>query len=71
MSEIQEIEVFIQPDGTVKIEVSGVKGQKCLDLTRGLEEALGRKVVLREHTVEINESDQEQQQGDFLNQKGF
>jgi hypothetical protein len=70
MSEIQEIDVLVLPDGTVKIEVSGVKGQKCLDLTRGLEKALGGNVVVRTHTDAFNEQEQEQDQNGFQGQFG-
>src|SRR5262249_29060563 len=34
--ELQEIDVFIENDGKVRIEVRGVKGGACLDLTRNL-----------------------------------
>jgi hypothetical protein len=37
MSEIREIDIYIKPDGTVKLEVRGVKGTKCLELTEELE----------------------------------
>jgi len=36
-----ELKFNINPDGTIKLEVSGVKGQKCLDLTKSLEKELG------------------------------
>jgi len=60
MDELQEIDVFIRPDGTVKIEVRGVKGRKCLDITRRMEELLGDQVTERVHTDELNEAQQEQ-----------
>ena len=50
--ELQEIEVFIEEDGRVRIEVQGVKGKKCLDLTASLEEALGGEIEERELTHE-------------------
>lgn len=50
--ELQEIEVFIAPDGTTRIEVRGVNGTTCLDLTADLEAALGGDVVSREMTPE-------------------
>ena len=53
--QLEEIEVFIEPDGQVRIEVRGGKGMSCLDLTRGLEEALGGQVVKREMTPEAHE----------------
>ncbi|MGH9937257.1 MAG: DUF2997 domain-containing protein, partial [Blastocatellia bacterium] len=39
--ELQEIDVFIEKDGQVRIEVRGVKGGSCLDITAALEQALG------------------------------
>jgi hypothetical protein len=56
--EIQEIDVFIQPDGTVKFEVRGVKGQSCLAHTEGAEKLLGGQVILREKTPEYDEQEQ-------------
>ena len=56
--EIQEIDVFVQPDGTVKIEVRGVKGQKCLALTEDVEKLLGGQIVNRELKPEYNEEAQ-------------
>jgi len=60
MSEIQEIEVILKPDGTVKVEVRGVKGEKCLALTEELEKLLGGGVVERVHTDEFSQAEQEQ-----------
>lgn len=60
--EVQEIEVFIEKDGRVRIEVRGVKGMSCLDLTKGLEESLGGQIEAREMTPEAYETIQEQVQ---------
>jgi hypothetical protein len=60
--ELQEIDVFIDKDGQVRIEVRGVKGMSCLDLTKGLEQALGGQVEAREMTAEAQETAQEQVQ---------
>lgn len=60
--ELQEIEVFIDKNGQVRIEVRGVKGMSCLDLTRDLEKALGGQVEAREMTPEAYETAQEQVQ---------
>ena len=60
--ELQEIEVFIEKDGRVRIEVRGVKGEACLDLTRALEVALGGEIEAREMTPEATEKHQEQVQ---------
>lgn len=55
MSELQEIEVDILPDGSVKIHVRGAKGKKCLELTKKLEALLGGEVVERTHTDEYSQ----------------
>jgi len=46
--EVQEIDVFIDKNGQVRVEVHGIKGMACLDLTKDLEEALGGEVEERE-----------------------
>jgi len=71
MSEIQEIDIYVNPDGTVKFEVRGVKGKKCLDITKSVEAALGGMVTERTHTDSFYEDEQEQSQGGFIEQKGF
>lgn len=50
--ELQEIEVVIGKDGQVQIQVRGVKGMKCLELTKELEEALGGEILARVMTPE-------------------
>ena len=50
--EIEELTVLINPDGTVKLEVRGVKGKRCLSLTEGIEKALGGQVIDRQKTPE-------------------
>jgi hypothetical protein len=57
--ELQEIEVFIDEKGEVQIEVRGVKGKRCLDLTEDLEEALGGEVAAREMKPEAYETAEE------------
>ena len=54
--ELQEIEVFIEKDGSVRSEVRGCKGPACLDLTRDLEQALGGQVLDRQMTAESQET---------------
>ncbi|MBI3946289.1 MAG: DUF2997 domain-containing protein [Armatimonadetes bacterium] len=60
--DLQEIEVVIEKDGRVRIQVRGVKGEACLDLTRDLEAALGGQVESREMTPEAYETVTEQAQ---------
>lgn len=58
--DIEEIEVFIDKNGEVRIETRGIKGMSCLNLTAGLEAALGGEVESREMTAEAYESVEEQ-----------
>jgi hypothetical protein len=50
--DVQEVEVIINKNGQVQIQVRGVKGTQCLDITADLEQALGGNVTLRELTPE-------------------
>ena len=52
MAEKQEMEIMIDNTGAVTVHVNGVKGGKCVDLTKDLEEALG-VVVSRDKTGEF------------------
>jgi hypothetical protein len=61
MTEIQEIDLYIQDDGSVRIEVRGVKGPKCLEITKELEELLGADIVSRELTDESAEHAQSEE----------
>jgi hypothetical protein len=38
-----DIVVTIKTDGKVVVDVQGGTGEKCLDLTKGIEDALGEK----------------------------
>jgi hypothetical protein len=52
-----ELEITIAPDGTVRVETHGLKGQACLAETKALEEALGT-VTHREKTREFYLADE-------------
>ncbi len=56
----ETIELFIHPDGRVEIQVCGVKGEKCLEVTKAVEEALGGKVQ-RDFTSEMYETESEEE----------
>jgi len=60
MTEIQEIDVYVKPDGTVMLEVRGVNGRKCLALTEKIEALLGGAVTDRVYTDEFDQDDVEQ-----------
>jgi Protein of unknown function (DUF2997) len=53
--DIQEIEVTIDKNGQVQIHVLGATGTTCLDLTQGLEAALGGQVLSRQMTPEAQD----------------
>ena len=59
--QIQEVDIVIDKDGQVHLEVNGVKGTSCLDLTRELELALGGDVTSREMRPEAYDVQQENQ----------
>ncbi len=54
--EYQDIKVKIDKTGKVFIEVSGVSGKKCLELTKDVEEMLGG-LVERDYKPEFNDED--------------
>jgi hypothetical protein len=55
MSEVQELEFFILPNGKVEVQVSGVKGRRCLQVSGGFESILGGEIEHREFTREYDE----------------
>jgi len=38
---MEELEVTISPEGKVSILVKGIKGKRCVDITKTLEDAIG------------------------------
>ena len=52
---LEEIEVYIDKDGRVRIQVRGVKGEACLELTEELEAVLGGIIEEREMRPEAYE----------------
>jgi hypothetical protein len=62
-----EINIAIDDNGNVSFEVRGVKGKKCLAITKDWEEALGI-VVKQEKTAEFYQT--ETQTGVNVEKKG-
>jgi len=56
MASKHEIEIDIDDNGNVSFRVKGVKGKKCLEITKDLEAALGI-VVKQEKTAEFYETE--------------
>jgi hypothetical protein len=65
--DMQELDITITPQGEVQIQVKGVQGTHCLDLTKGLEDGLGT-VEDRQFTSEYYE--QQAQENRQWNQDG-
>lgn len=57
MAKKLELEIMIGEMGAVTVHVNGVKGSKCMDLTKDIEEALG-VVVSRDKTGEFYQVEQ-------------
>lgn len=55
--QVQEVEIFITPDGKISFEVRGVPGRQCLDLTSDLEADLGGSILERIETSEMTDSE--------------
>lgn len=47
MTEVQELDIVIDKQGRVSVDVRGVAGPGCEELTRALEEALAGKILTR------------------------
>lgn len=58
--DIQEIDVFVAPDGRVRLQVRGVQGRACLSLTQGLEQLLGGEISSRQMRPEADAEPDEQ-----------
>lgn len=66
--ESQELEISISPSGEVQIQVKGVSGASCVDLTKGLENGLGtveERKLTGEYYQENNQQNQQRNQGGF------
>ncbi len=53
MSHLPEVTVTIKDDGTISVDVGGVKGTGCDALTKAIEEALGN-VTAKQRKPEYN-----------------
>jgi DNA-binding protein YbaB len=69
--ELQEVEVLIEKDGRVRIEVHGVKGMSCLEITKDLLDALGGEIESQELTSEAHATVQEDVQDQQRLQDGL
>ena len=51
--QVQELEIIITQDGKISMEVRGVPGRQCLELTKDLEADLGDSIIERIETSEM------------------
>jgi len=61
--QVEKIEVDIDPNGDVHIHVRGIKGKRCIDITKKLEDTLGGEIAKREMTPEADEEEGTQGSG--------
>lgn len=45
---MKEVIVTISPDGTITIDINGMKGPACRDITKALSDALGIQVFAQD-----------------------
>jgi hypothetical protein len=57
MNEIQELDIVIDRKGRVSIDVRGVSGPKCEEVTRALEEALAGRILARTRKDEWHQAE--------------
>lgn len=62
-----KMNITIMPTGEIKIQIEGVKGKKCLDLSKAFEDALG-EVVDRKFTSEYYQEEYIKKQ-DYLRER--
>lgn len=55
--EYHDVKVKILEDGTVEIDVDGVKGKKCLAITSQIEQLLGGEISERKLKTAYHDSD--------------
>lgn len=53
----KKIQLRIYPDGTVQADVEGIKGKKCTDYIKIIEDILEAEVIDSEYTPEYYESE--------------
>lgn len=51
---MEELEIVIDPDGSIQIQVKGIRGTRCREATQRVEEALG-EVTERKYCPEYYE----------------
>ena len=52
--------IKIKKDGTIEAETKGIKGKKCDDYVKIIEELTDSKVISKEYTKEYNETEEDE-----------
>ncbi len=55
-----KLKIKIRPDGTIEMETLGIKGKKCLDYAKVLEQLADVKIETTEKTKEYYEAEYSQ-----------
>lgn len=53
----KNIQIRIFPDGTIQADIQGIKGERCTDYIKILEDILEAKTVDSDYTPEFYQSD--------------
>lgn len=53
----KKIQIRIFPDGTIQADIHGIKGERCTDYIKILEDILEAKTVDSDYTPEFYQSD--------------
>ena len=59
MAKKQELEITISETGEITLNVLGMKGKKCMELTKDLEESLGVVKMVEKKVEYYEEEDKE------------
>ncbi|RAP46630.1 MAG: hypothetical protein BZ136_07400 [Methanosphaera sp. rholeuAM74] len=60
--------IKIKKDGTIEAETLGIKGKKCEDYIKIIEELTDSKVIKKEYTHEYNETEEEEVNQELITQ---
>jgi len=55
----EQLIIKIKKDGSIEAQTKGIKGKKCEDYIKVIEELTDSKVVKKEHTSEYYENEEE------------
>lgn len=62
----KQLKIKLLPNGEIKMQTLGIKGKKCLDYSKLLEELADAKIVSQELTAEYYETEEYETEQDNL-----